>query len=199
MNSHTAVLNHRIWERLSAKHHREREEERGKTYRIKHLISPHCVSPSVPCVSFPPQEAALWTAHETSPPATLLTSPSPPPEGHCFISLCRLFTLRQSRWDRQKSSQRETKGGEEREEVSIRGQRRCGCVVVWGLTRPGEQGASTGWLMCDGAKPLHSQCLCVYSRCSCWCVCGRVAVSVCICSYECGFTFEVIVEGIYAD
>lgn len=33
------------------------------------------------------QEAAPWTAPETSPQATLHTSPSPPPEGCCFTTL----------------------------------------------------------------------------------------------------------------
>eukprot|EP00064_Thunnus_orientalis_P005989 superscaffoldBa00000604_g6003 len=42
----------------------------------------------------------------------------------------------------QKSSQRETKGGEELEEVSIREQKKFASVVVRDLAHPGEQGAS---------------------------------------------------------
>lgn len=47
------------------------------SHPVSHVLSP------------PHQEAAPWTARETSPPATRRTSPSPPPEGRC---ICWAFT-----------------------------------------------------------------------------------------------------------
>lgn len=126
----------------------------------------------------------------------------------CMLELGKGQEERLRRWggrDRQKSSQHDTKGREEREQVSIREKRRRGSVVVRGLTHPGERGASrcthtvTGWLMYDRAKPLHSQRLCLFTllwwggkKVECVCVCGQVAMNVCICSYERAHTFAFI-------
>lgn len=61
----------------------------------------------------------------------------------------------------------------QREESRCKHQRdkRCGSAVMRGLTRSGEPLAAlvgspsiTGWLMYDGANPLHSQLLCIKSR-----------------------------------
>lgn len=141
-----------------------------------------------------PQEAALWTARETSLPATRRTSRSPPPEGHCFISLHMLsaiahvysqlfFCARDVRGTESETEDGETdrsqvsvrqKGGEERGQVSIGEQTRC----ARGLAHPGERGDSRCTRRFSQADScvtgpshyIHS----VYSRCCsdtvCWCV-----------------------------
>lgn len=145
-----------------------------------------CVSSCV-CVSH--QEAALWTAHETSPPATRHTSRLPPPEGHCFISLHRLsvtvwvyshlcFHVNAGSWTgsetrgtgssevsvRQKEGRRENMwASETRGRVDLL---LCEVSHILESREPvaalaGSRGL-TGWLMHDRARPLHSQHLCLF-------------------------------------
>ncbi len=109
--SHTAIRQECI--SCNAAPHSEKGEKQSKkasaysfiwsqkqkiNYSFSNLLSPLCVSLSCVLSSvhvlLSQQEAALWTAHETSPPVTRHTSHLPLPEGHCFTSLhpLRLIT-----------------------------------------------------------------------------------------------------------
>lgn len=112
-----------------------------------------------------PQEAALWTARETSLPATRRTSRSPPPEGHCFISLHMLsaiahvysqlfFCARDVR-----GTESETEDGEtDRSQVSVR-QKGGGGERTSEHRRTDEVCTRSRTSWGAGRLPLHSQVL----------------------------------------